>query len=123
MRSPSRQKGFSLMFFMVLFALLGAGGVAGWMIGKPYMDAATVEHLAEEALKQAKLEPTMTEVEIRQSLFNNINVQGFPIEFSDIILRPIGEAEYEFEIDMTREIPLWDRASLVLNLIVTAQTP
>lgn len=122
MKNRSSQTGLGLVFFMVVLALIGAGGLAGWVIGKPYMDAAAVRNLAKEALRQAKMEPTMTEIEIRQGMFNNINIQGFPIKFDDIVLRPVGEGTYELEVDMTREIPLWEDASLLLNLVVVEQT-
>lgn len=123
MNTRSRQQGLSLLLVMFFLLLLGGGGLAAWMIGKPYMDAATVKHMALDVLQQAKTEPTLSELEIRQRLFNNINVQGFPITFDDIILRPIGEGTYEFEVDMSRTIKLWDTGSLLLNLDVKAETP
>lgn len=115
-------RGFSLTWVLVGGAILGFGGIYGFKVGKPYMDAATMRGMVERTLEAAKQEPNLTAAEVRQRIFTNSNVQQLGADFESIDVNSAGQGRWEVTVDMTRKLPLWKNATLVLELKVAEQT-
>lgn len=111
-----KKNGFSLIMLIILGALVGVGGIFGFKIGKPYMDAATVQGQAEAVMREIQANPANSEIELRQRLFNRLNVQGISLKFDNIQLKKQDGEIVGFEVDLPTEIKLWENAYLVLEL-------
>lgn len=115
-------RGLSLTWVLIGGAIIGVGGIYGFKIGKPYMDTATMRGMVQRTLEAAKQEPNLGPAEIRQRIFTNSNVQQLGADFDAIDVTPSGQGRFEVTVDMTRKLPLWKSATLVLELKVAEQT-
>ena len=111
-----KKNGFGLIMLVIMGALIGIGGIFGFKIGKPYMDAQTVKAQAEAVIREIQSNPANSEVELRQRLFNRLNVQGVLLKFENIQLKKQDGEVIGFEVDLPTEIKLWENAYLVLEL-------
>lgn len=115
-------RGFSLMWVVVGGLLIGIGGIYGFKVGKPYMDAASMRSMVQRTLEAAKQEPNLNANDIKQRIFTNSNVQQLGAEFDAINAVTSGQGQWDVTVDMTRKIPLWKNATLVLELGVNEST-
>lgn len=115
-------RGLSLMWVLVGGALLGFGGIYGFKVGKPYMDTASMRGIVERTLVAAKQEPNLSSNELRQRIFTNSNVQQLGADFDAIRVKSASPGHWNVTVDMTRKLPLWKNATLLLELKVEEQT-
>lgn len=116
-------KGFSFTWLIIIAVVVGFGGIYGFKIGKPYMDAATLRGIVQRTLQTAKQDTDINVVEVRKRIFDNANVQQLGLEFDAIDAARRGPGQFEVNIEMTRKIPLWKDANLVLDLKIEEVTP
>lgn len=122
MISLRSKKGFSFAWLIVGGAIIGFGGIYGFKVAKPYMDAATMRGIVQRQLATAKQESDITVNDIHRRVFDNANVQQLGIEYDSIHVEKEAAGQFLVNIEMTKKIPLWQNANLVLDLVIDEHT-
>lgn len=120
--SRSKLRGFGLLSVVFGGFILAAAGFGAFFVGKPYMDASLVRGLTKKVLEEARLEPALTEGEVKQRLFMKMNIQNLKVSYDNITARTQGAGLWEITVDMPAKLPLWKDAFLLLELSVTEQS-
>lgn len=119
----SRQNGFTLTQLVIVLLILGFGALAGFKISKPYAEAKIIQEVVVKTLTAAKNEPTVTPKEIARRIFDQANVQSIVVDYDSIEVKLVNSSEYSVHVDLITKMPLWKKASLLIELTVDATTP
>lgn len=115
-------QGFSLIALVSGGLLIGAAGLAVLKIGLPYADARVLRGIVENVLQESKNEPGSTNYDVAKKIFDRTNIQTMNLDFDSIRVKTVNPGEFMVHVDQVTKIPLWKRATLVMEHSVDSQT-